>query len=669
MFLKQSTSQVVRYGPCLDITDGVTEETALTLAQADMRLSKDGGAFAQKNTTGNATHDSDGWYSTTLDATDTATVGELILNVHQPANMLPVWMRFFVVEEAVYDDFFAASAGGYLKPTVAARTLDVTATGAAGIDWGNVENKTTVNDLTQTDIQLADTVTTLTNLPSIPANWITAAGITAAALNGKGDWNVGKTGYSLTQTFPTNFADMSITVTTGLVDITQTAADKVWGTAARILTASTNFNDISTAEVNTQVDTALTDIHLDHLLAVDYDPASPPGTTTALFNELIESNAGVSRYTAAALAQAPTGGSAPTVAQIADGVWDELLAGHVVSDSAGELLNDWQNGGRLDLILDARMAEASITTAGGAVSTVTTLTNLPAITSNWLTAVGINAGALNGKGDWNIGKTGYSLTVAPLTAVQVNAEVDTALADIHLDHLLAVDYDPATPPGVSTALFNELIESNAGVSRYTAAALAEAPTGGSAPTVAQIADGVWDELLAGHVISDSTGELLNEWQNGGRLDLILDARMAEASITTSGGAVTTVTTSTNLTNLPTIPANWLTAAGINAAALNGKGDWNIGKTGYTVSTVSDKTGYALSTAGIDAVWETTLTEAYAADGVAGTGAQILYIMQQFMLDSDISGTAYTIRKLDGTTQAAVLTLDSSTTPTDKNRTA
>jgi hypothetical protein len=36
---------------------------------------------------------------------------------------------------------------------------------------------------------------------------------------------------------PTNFSDMSITVTTGLVDITQAAADKVWATASRTLTA------------------------------------------------------------------------------------------------------------------------------------------------------------------------------------------------------------------------------------------------------------------------------------------------------------------------------------------------------------------------------------------------------------------------------------------------
>jgi len=110
MFLRQSTSQVILFGPCLDMTDMVTEEVVLTLAQADMRLSKDGGAFAQKNASGNATHDSDGWYSTTLDATDTATVGELILNVHQPANMLPVQVRFTVVEEAVYDALYAASA-------------------------------------------------------------------------------------------------------------------------------------------------------------------------------------------------------------------------------------------------------------------------------------------------------------------------------------------------------------------------------------------------------------------------------------------------------------------------------------------------------------------------------------------------------------------------------
>jgi len=53
---------------------------------------------------------------------------------------------------------------------------------------------------------------------SIGNNVITAASINAAALNGKGDWNIGKTGYALTQTFPANFADLAIAVTTGIVD-------------------------------------------------------------------------------------------------------------------------------------------------------------------------------------------------------------------------------------------------------------------------------------------------------------------------------------------------------------------------------------------------------------------------------------------------------------------
>lgn len=76
---------------------------------------------------------------------------------------------------------------------------------------------------------------------------------------------------------------------------------------------------------------------------------------------------------------------------------------------------------------------------------------------------------------------------------EVQSEVQDAIEVNHLDHLLAADYDPDSKPGVATALLNELIESDAGVSRLTANALEQAPTGGSAPTAAEIADAVWDE--------------------------------------------------------------------------------------------------------------------------------------------------------------------------------
>lgn len=73
-------------------------------------------------------------------------------------------------------------------------------------------------------------------------------------------------------------------------------------------TEITGFNDLSAASVNAEVDTAIETYHLDHLLAADYDPASKPGTSTALFNELVEDDSGVSRYTANALEQGPSGG-------------------------------------------------------------------------------------------------------------------------------------------------------------------------------------------------------------------------------------------------------------------------------------------------------------------------------------------------------------------------
>src|SRR5436190_442153 len=67
----------------------------------------------------------------------------------------------------------------------------------------------------------------------------------------------------------------------------------------------------------------------------------------------------------------------------------------------------------------------------------------------------------------------------------------------------------------------------------------------------------------------------------------------------------TITTATNVTTVNGLAANVITAASINAAALNGKGDWNIGKTGY-----------ALSGAGVQAIWD-ALTSALTTVGSIG----------------------------------------------------
>lgn len=81
IYLRQSTaSQSVVIGAFVDDTDGATAETALTIANTDIRLSKDGANIVAKNL-GGGTHDELGYYTITLDATDTNTVGALQLMV------------------------------------------------------------------------------------------------------------------------------------------------------------------------------------------------------------------------------------------------------------------------------------------------------------------------------------------------------------------------------------------------------------------------------------------------------------------------------------------------------------------------------------------------------------------------------------------------------------
>ena len=101
-WLKQSTAVDIALGPFVDSTDGFTAETALTLSQADIRLKKNAGAWAQKNDATSATHEENGWYECELDATDTNTLGILIVAVNE-SGALPVWREFMVVPANVYD--------------------------------------------------------------------------------------------------------------------------------------------------------------------------------------------------------------------------------------------------------------------------------------------------------------------------------------------------------------------------------------------------------------------------------------------------------------------------------------------------------------------------------------------------------------------------------------
>lgn len=65
----------------------------------------------------------------------------------------------------------------------------------------------------------------------------------------------------------------------------------------------------------------------------------------------------------------------------------------------------------------------------------------------------------------------------------------------------------------------------------------------------------------------------------------------------------------------------------------------------------------------------TLTESYAGDNTPATAPQLLYMLWSALAQFAISGTTITCKKLDGTTTAMSLTMDSATAPTLRNRTA
>jgi hypothetical protein len=141
--VRQSTAFETAIGPVLD-ADGVAVTGGVV---ADFKIKKTTGNFAALNGSATLTHVSAGFYDLVLTTSDVDTVGLSCVAIDDTTNCCPP-LYLQVIEEAVYDVWFAASATG-------AVLLQATQTGVT-----------------------IPTVTTLTNLPAITSNWITASGIT-----------------------------------------------------------------------------------------------------------------------------------------------------------------------------------------------------------------------------------------------------------------------------------------------------------------------------------------------------------------------------------------------------------------------------------------------------------------------------------------------------------
>lgn len=285
MFLKQSTTVTIRMGPALDATDGVTEETALS---PTVEVSKNHGAFAARNSATAITHDSNGWYAVELNATDTNTVGKMIAKFDDAATHLPVWHEFWVIEEAIFDALFGASAGGFdangrvdvgswlgtavtvsatsALPEVDAKSISDDATAANNAeaffdDTGFAASNSTIGTCTtNTDMRGTDNAA-LASVVGALADAAAAGDPTTADtlmqyIKQLVNVLVGSTGVT---TFPSSAAPAN---NVSLAEIIRSIYDDT-----NSLDGTKVPDTISLANINSEVDTALTDIGLDHLVS------------------------------------------------------------------------------------------------------------------------------------------------------------------------------------------------------------------------------------------------------------------------------------------------------------------------------------------------------------------------------------------------------------------
>jgi hypothetical protein len=103
-----TASQEVPLGEFLDSTDGNTQEAALTIANTDIKLWKTGTTTLASKNSGGGTYISNGVYYCTLDATDTNTLGSMVIYCHV-SGALATRTECLVLSAVNYDALIAGS--------------------------------------------------------------------------------------------------------------------------------------------------------------------------------------------------------------------------------------------------------------------------------------------------------------------------------------------------------------------------------------------------------------------------------------------------------------------------------------------------------------------------------------------------------------------------------
>lgn len=324
-YLKQSTAVTLKIGPFLDDTDGKTAETGLTIAQADVRLSKNGGDIAQKNEATSCTHDELGIYGCPIDATDTGTLGRLQLFVHE-SGALPVYHEFMVVTAEAYDTFCstdhwtvdlnddAITSAKFDESTAfPLKSADTGATAVArtGADSDTLETLSDQIDLQATSAELA-------KVPKSDgtATWNATA---LASINAECDTALTDYDAPTKAEMDSAFTEIKGATWSSLTDTLELIRDK-----------QTDI-ETDTQDLQTQVGVAGAG-----LTAVPWNAS----WDAEVQSECTDALNAYDSPTKAELDSGLAGLNDPTAAAIADAVCDEALAGHAGAGTVGKAISD-----------------------------------------------------------------------------------------------------------------------------------------------------------------------------------------------------------------------------------------------------------------------------------------------------------------------------------------
>jgi len=573
------------------------------LVIGDLTITKAGTSAAMASAA-TLTHTSNGHYDLVFTTGNLDTLGTLRVRCNKATYQIPP-IEGTVWPATAYD---AVITNGTLASTTSGRVIDTTAGGAVGIDWANVENPTTTVGLSGTTVKTATDVETDTaDIQSrIPA-----------ALGANGNIKADVRDYSGT----------AGTFSSGRPEVNTThAAGTAWGSGA-ITAASIADGAIDAATF--AADTGLKPIR---------SGTAQIGTSSSITLDTGASSVTDFYYGCIVII---TGGA---------GVGNfGLITAYNGTTKVATVAQAWKSGDVLDATSTFAIHPSTTNVAAWVGTLVQNNGGRPSVSTDYESGVQLDGSGAGvpARGILDFGLA-QAMTTTTLTLRSAAAFGDNELngctllfrgsdliwhksqiaSNVGSTDVVTLEASVTVPSGsIIYKVFAGLADLTATMKTSVQTSAAAALTAYDPPTQT--------ELLAAHSTTDGLITTVDTVVDG--LATSVDALPTNAELATALGTADDATLAA-IAALNNISTAQVTAAVPTAAAI----------------ATAVRTGSAM-------------TEAYAADGVAPTLEQCLFLIQQKLCDFSISGTTLTVKKLDGSTTAATFTLDSSTAPTSITR--